>query len=570
MTLNKIFQVCGLCIALAPSAWAQTVPSSAADAASQQLRQEQDRLRFEQERARQQQRPSGVDLKVPEPGASRAREAGPCINIRAVEIAGADEMYPDERASLVAQYQGGCISASDIQALMGAVTKHYVERGFITTRAYLPEQDLRSGVLRLLVQEGRIEKIQVRGDDAGRINLAWALSAREGDLLNIRDLEQAVDQINSARGNKVKLDLVPGSKPGQTMVVFNNQASNPLGIQFSLDNQGAALTGRESASAILTAGGLLGANETISLAIRRTVPHTTEKSADSVGISYSLPVGYSTVGVNFSESNFSAGIMVPNRASPIILRGASSTMGLSLDRMLARDQSSLHKAVLSLSSVNSKNYADDVLLQVNSRRSNTLAAGTSSTLVVADGLLTVSPQLVLGLNDQSNLPVGLNTQSDGVQAQFTKYTLDASYSKGFRVGQHDMAWGSLFKGQHSAERLLSSQQILIGGLPSVRGYVSNILTGDSGYYWRNDVSLKQQLQLGTALFNTRVYAGYDIGHVSSHDPQAAQGRLSGVVLGTAAQFPNAELDLSWTRADKLPAGMSRESSQVWLRLTLRN
>lgn len=570
MTLKKILHVWGFAATFIPSAWAQTVPASAADAASQQLRQEQDRLRFEQERVRQQQRPSGVDLKALEPGASIAQETGTCSNIRSVEIVGADEMYPDERAKLIARYQGRCISASDIQALMGEVTKHYVERGFITTRAYLPEQDLRSGALRLLVQEGRIETIHVRGDDAGRINLAWALSARGGDLLNIRDLEQAVDQINSSRGNKVRLDLVPGSKPGQTVVVFNNEASNPLGLQISFDNQGAELTGRDSVNAMFTAGGLLGANETISLAIRRTAPHTSERSADSVGISYSLPVGYSTVGVNFSESNFSAGIMIPNRANPIILSGTSSTMGLSLDRTLARDQRTLHKAVLSLSSINSKNYADNVLLQVNSRRSNTLAAGTSSTFIVADGLLTVSPQLVLGLNDQSNLPVGLNTRSDGVQAEFTKYTLDASYNKAFRVGSQEMAWGSVFKGQHSADRLLASQQILIGGLPSVRGYVSNILTGDSGYYWRNDLSLKQQLQLGPTVVNTRVYAGYDIGHVSSRDPQAAQGSLSGVVLGAAAQFPHADLDISWTRADKLPSGMSRESSQLWVRLTVRN
>lgn len=572
MIKKTVPHACALLVAWSSTAViAQSVPSAAAvDAAAQQLRQEQERLRYEQERTRKPEQPSGIDLKALQPPVPKVESVGPCSQVAAVQIDGADEMYADERADLATHYAGRCLSAGDIQALMADVTKHYIDRGFITTRVYLPEQDLRSGQLRVLVQEGRIEKLEVRGDEAQRINLAWALPAHEGDLLNIRDLEQAVDQLNSARGNKVKLDLLPGSKPGQTVVVFNNTASNPLGFQLSLDNQGSASTGRDSATATLITGGVLGANETMSLTLRRTSPHTTEKGADSVGFSYSLPVGYSTLGFNASQSNYSMGVAIQNRSTPMIMKGQSTTLGVALERMLARDQNDLHKAVLSISSVDSKNYADDVLMQVNSRRSNTLAAGTSSTMKVADGLLTLNPMVAMGMNDQSNLPAGLNTQSAGVQAEFTKYTLDANFSKGFRLAQEEMAWGSTFKGQYSPDRLLTTQQILIGGLPSVRGYVNNILTGDSGFYWRNDLSLKRQLQWGETLINSRLYAGYDYGRVSSHDPQATQGRLSGFVLGAAAQLPNADLDISWTRADQLPATMVRESGQTWLRLTIRN
>jgi hemolysin activation/secretion protein len=549
---------------------ADPVPSAAAAAAEQQLHQEQERLRYEQERAHPPILPSGMDLEpqhAPAPGAA-ASGSGPCADIKAVELVGADQIDEDDRAELIQRFAGRCLAAVDIQQLLAEVTQYYMAHGFITTRAYLPEQDLRSGKLRILVQEGTIERIEVRGDPRHRINTDLALPQRAGELLNIRDLEQAIDQINSAHGHIVKLDVLPGDKPGETVVVINDQPGNPVGIQLAADNQGTASTGRDSVNLNLVEGGLLGANETIGITARRTVPHNPDQSTDSLGLLFSVPVGYSTVGANFSESNYSLGVHIPGSTLPHYVSGRAVTMGLTYDRMLARDQNSTHKAVFELSSVNSRNYEDSMLLQVNSRRTNTLSAGLSSSMLTFGGVLTVTPRVVFGLNDQSNLPAGLNTLSAGTQAEFTKYTLDAAFSKDFKWGGQDLNWVSLFKGQYSPDSLFSAQQIIIGGLPSIRGYVSDALSGDTGFYWRNDVGAKIPLHIGASVINTRIYAGYDYGHVSSHDPQLVQGALSGVVLGWQAEWEDNRLDLSWARAVQMPTGMSRETGQLNARLVV--
>lgn len=571
MNMNRIPLACALLIATASSAWAQTVPLSA----EQSLRQEQERLRYEQERAKQPQLPSGVDLKAIQPAAPESATKGPCSNIKTVQLVGANEMYADEQGELVAPFSGQCLNAADIQRLMGEVTRHYIDRGFITTRAYLPEQDLRSGELRILVQEGRIEKIEVKGDEAGRINAAWALPAQEGDLLNIRDLEQAVDQINSAQGNKVTMDLVPGSKPGQTVVVFTNKASSPVGLQVSVDNTGSSSTGKNSVNATVVTGGLLGANETIGLTMRRTVPHSREKSADSVSLAVSLPLGYSTVGFNHAQSNYSTGFLVdyPSGAVQSYARGSSVTSGITFDRILARDQSSLHKAIFGLSTANSKNYFEQPqnnisqFLSSSSRRSTTVSAGINSVWLLPDALFTITPQLVMGVDDKSYLTG--NTQSQREQPEFTKFTFDAYLQKGFKLGQHDMAWGSAFKAQYSPNRLLSMHQMIIGGQPSVRAYSDTSISGDSGYFWRNDISLKKTFDVAGESVKTRFYAGYDFGRVSSRSPGAIDGSLSGVVVGAAAQWNKFDLDISWTRSGSLPNGMERESGRTLLRLNIR-
>lgn len=572
MTMKRIPFACALLTAALTSAWAQNVPLTA----DQQLRQEQERLRYEQERAKQKQVPSGVDLNTIKPVTPTNVAKGPCSDIKTVQMSGADELYPDEREALTAAFTGRCLAASDIQQLMGEVTKLYVEHGFITTRAYLPEQDLRSGTLRVLVQEGRIEKIEVRGDDAGRINAGLALPVREGDLLNIRDLEQAVDQINSVRGNKVKLDLVPGSKPGQTIVVFNNTASSPIGVLVSADNSGWKSTGRNAVSASLTAGGLLGLNETIGLTACRTVPHTPEKSADSASAYFRLPLGYSTVGLNYAESNYSTGFMVQYGSGPVqsYVKGKSVTSGVTYDRILSRDQNTLHKAIFELSTMNSKNYFEQPqnsvseFLTANSRRSTTLSAGTTSTWLLPDAMLTVTPQVVIGVDDKSYLAG--NTQSSREQPEFSKYTLDVAYNKGFQLGQHEMVWGSVFKGQYSRDSLLSMHQLLIGGQPSVRGFADTTLSGDTGYFWRNDISLKKQFDVAGSSVNTRFYAGYDFGHVSSRNAEAIEGTMSGMVLGVAAKVGQFDVDLSWIHPVSVPTGMTRESGRVLLSLSFRN
>jgi len=166
------------------------------------------------------------------------------------------------------------------------------------------------------------------------------------------------------------------------------------------------------------------------------------------------------------------------------------------------------------------------------------------------------------------LPAGVNADSNGPQAEFTKATLDVSFEKHFDLSTQDWSWNSSFKGQYSADQLLSSQQLLIGGIGSIRGFVTNSLSGDSGYYWRNELGLNHKVSLGDTRFTTKAYIGYDMGSVSNNAASAASGsQMSGVVLGLNAQFKAASIELSRTRADKTPLGMAPEEAQTWLRIS---
>ena len=544
----------------APAVLAQTT-TEVQEAARQgeiRLRDERERLRVEQERNLRKTVPSGINLKQVLPRVDASQAKGVCHDISSISIKGAEMMDLDDRQSVANDFVGRCLGAPDIEKLMGKLTQHYIERGFVTTRAYLPGQDLTAKKLELLVVEGRIERLVVDGDVDGRVNLDTTLSAQVGDLLNIRDLEQAVDQINSVSANKVKLDIQPGSAPGKSVVVFRNQAASPVGLQVSMDNQGSESTGRDSASTTLTLGGVLGLNENLSFTYRSSVPSSERASSQSISAGLSLPMGYSTYGLNVSESKFSTGI--PGK--DWISSGKSTTVGLTGERVLSRDQDGIHSVIYSLTSVDSKNYVNGSLVSVSSHRASTMSMGGKSTLNALGGTLSLKSELVLGLNDQS-----MAVSSSEAQPEFTKVTADINFSKRFELEANEFSWTSGFRAQYSPELLLTTQQISIGGLSSVRGFTQESISGDSGYYWRNELALHKQFSTGDSVVKTKFYAGYDMGSVNSNSDAGASGFLSGIVLGVNTQYKTASVDLSWTNAGKLNAGMTREAAQTWLRVS---
>lgn len=542
-------------------AWAQLSPAEA----ERLLRIEQDRLRSEQERGAPSRAPSGVDLKTLVPQLEPVTTKGICHEIRNVELRGADLLDEQDKQGLLAPFAGKCFDSGRIQALMGAVTQHYIERGFTTTRAYLPAQNLATGQLQILVQEGRIEALKTTGDAASRLNLRWAVPAVAGDLLNIRQLEQAVDQLNAVPGNKVKMDILPGSVPGKSVVMFRNEASMPLSLQLSADNHGTIATGVNSGSANLAVGSLLGLNDTLSVTKRQSSPHTSEASSDSASVGLSIPDGFATYGISMAQSKFSTGMRLLS-GTHLVTYGDSTTYSLTAERTVFRDQNSRYSAVAVLSQVEggTRTVNDDgEAVMITSRLARSMGAGLKMTELIGGGSLYLRPELVFGL-----VPTP-NTVSDGPQGEFSKLTFDMNYEKRFDGKGQQWGWSSNFKGQYSRDQLLSSQQILLGSMSSVRGFVKNAMSGDSGYYWRNELAWHTQKQIAGVSTKNKLFAGLDFGRISNNnpDPLLPRGNMSGYVLGVTSQIQKMTVDLFWTKAASLPSTMKLEGPQTWVRIS---
>ena len=187
--------LCG--VVLAPAALAQSVPGQVNRDAErlQEIERERQRAREEQFRQSQSAPPQATQIA---PEAEIAADAGGCAAVRSVQIKGMTRYAQSVFAADLAKLSGDCVSIADINAALRTITNRYIKDGYVTSRAVIGPQDLKRGVLEILVIEGQLEGVSSEGVGTKRKyrkgELAAAFPNIKGRQLNLRDLEQGVDQ----------------------------------------------------------------------------------------------------------------------------------------------------------------------------------------------------------------------------------------------------------------------------------------------------------------------------------------------------------------------------------------
>lgn len=557
-------------LSLAGQLHAQT-PADRNEAARQSeiiQRQAQEQLQRDLDAARGAEKaPSGLDTRDFLPKADAPAPGGPCRNIQALVISGAPHLSAASREQVTREFSGRCIGVAEIEKILAEITKDYVERGFITTRAYLPPQDMSTGTLRIQVMEGTIQQIIINDGGTGSIQPFNAFPARTGELLNLRDLEQGIDQVNRLSSNSAQLDIKPGDEAGASTVVINNQPAAPFHASLSFDNQGSESTGKDQAGLTLIADRLLGFNELMVLTHRQSVPNDLQrKSSVSDSFSIVIPFGYSTLTASTSRSTYVTTINAP---SGLQLRsdGVSTSDSLRLERVMYRDQRSRVSLSGSLTQKDSKNYLEGEYLVVSSRRLSVFDLGISASTNLLGGVISLDAGLSKGLTRGAALIDPDNLPDYAPRAQFEKRTYGGSYFRPFSLFDTALTFSSQLTGQDSRHTLYGSEQISIGGIYSVRGFSRNSLSGDKGYYLRNELSLRPTLDFGGQAIAPRLYVALDTGKVGGKVPGPFEGSLTGMAVGVSVAWKAVSVDLSYARPLSFPSFFSREAPQTWVRMS---
>jgi dienelactone hydrolase len=90
---------------------------------------------------------------------------------------------------------GRCLGAQGINALLKRAQDALITKGLITTRVLAEPQDLKSGVLTLTVVPGRVNAIRFAPDSSSRARAWTAVPMKPGDILNLRDIEQGLENL---------------------------------------------------------------------------------------------------------------------------------------------------------------------------------------------------------------------------------------------------------------------------------------------------------------------------------------------------------------------------------------
>ncbi|MCJ2164790.1 ShlB/FhaC/HecB family hemolysin secretion/activation protein [Pseudodesulfovibrio sp. S3] len=560
-----------MCIALFAPSLCCGAPIDDAIRQQQQIQQQQEQRRQELERQHLEgleKPPSGEDLRLPE--VPQAAPGATCFQAKSIELKGVTLLSRSEVDSITKKYLGKCLTLNDVNNLVRDVTNAYIDKGYVTTRAVIPQQDLSAGHLVILVVEGKVEGIEFKDGQGAVRELRGAFPGIAGEYLNLRDIEQGLDQMNRLPSNNAKMELVPGDEPGTSRIVVENEPSRSWRLSAGLDNSGQDSTGRNQY--ILTFGkdNLLEMNDLLDLHINGDAEAWTngehQKSGTINGF-YSIPLGYWTFSTSLSRYDYRT--TIKSGASEYSSAGNTTTTSLSVDRVLRRDANSKTSLGLSYTHRDTQNYFSGVKL-----------AATSQVLAVAGASLNHSHRLFGGLvSGQVGISHGLpilgaerdrNPAPDTPRAQFSKVIFGGSYYRPFTIEKTNFTWSTRFSGQWSEHTLYSAERISIGSRYTVRGFHEDSLSGDTGVYIRNELAMDMTGISGTAslmakmLGKAQLYAGYDAGIIKSDDKELEErGSLQGAVLGVRTSGGNIVMDMAIAKPLDAPASMINDDLEFY-------
>ncbi|QEY58324.1 ShlB/FhaC/HecB family hemolysin secretion/activation protein [Pseudomonas sp. C27(2019)] len=495
-----------------------------------------------------------------------ADDSSACLQVDSIELNGADVLSQRQRTRLLQPFVEQCLTANDLNRLLNDITNAYLKRGYVTTRAYLPPQDLQDGVLQIQVIEGRLESIN-GGDLSSALEISMSSPAKVGERLNLRELEQLIDQLSRLPSRQVSLELAPGDEVGGSNVVLQGQKLKPWRVALNRHNDGQRSTGEQQWGLSFVWDSPLGLADQLSVRGSGDTVSDKYKHSATHGLSYSLPYGWWTFNYVYNHSYYRT--KTHAQGFSFVLDGVSTTHALSAERVVHRDALSKTAFSVGLNHLRSRNYLDNQRLDVSSQRLTEQQISFSHGRRIGSAFINVDLGYQRGIGALDAQRAGRPQGWEPV-ARYNKYTLTASYLHPFQLFGERFSFDSVFSAQRSEDVLFSPQRFSLGGLYSIRGFKEQTVTGDSGFYLRNQLRWTRPVTLEWLRPVVQEYsltAAYDMGAIRGdtyNDEQS--GRLASHAFELSARGQHLAASITAAQTLSRPNAIKRKERPIYFRV----
>lgn len=452
---------------------------------------------------------------------NRGPNDAPCFAVDTIRVeGGSDLINPVTLSDIVKPFVLPCQSNESVGGLLKALNSLLADKGFATTQAWLPEQDIAaSRALVLRIVPGRIDTVlykeerqTYRGffprmaglsanvakstsmsefvqradtwlegidDDLERLTLlppsariAMTGTIATDDILHVDRLQDTLDGLNRVPSNKAKAELVPGKRPATSDVQITNRINDAFRLFGGYDTE--SIEGVDKLRFGITAekDNLIGINDMWGLTLKSGV-ETNELSGD-----FAVPVGRATVRFkgDWSENMIDLGPL-----SELFM--TTWTVSAGADWIVHSSRSERVVADFTIAHREQNRYINGV--DLTDQRVSPLQAGVSYSRFFEHGTVSGRIGASQGLSIFNAREDADDIDASTPHSQFTK--LDASLS-GSYVFPGRASFSSSLSSQWSATALYSDDQMTIGSRGSVRGFSNGSFKADRGAVWRNEVA----------------------------------------------------------------------------------
>ncbi|MEP0852454.1 MULTISPECIES: ShlB/FhaC/HecB family hemolysin secretion/activation protein [Cyanophyceae] len=453
------------------------------------------------------------------------------LQVNKIQVIGSTIFDQDELNAITQKFEGRVVTLEELRNVADAITQLYLNQGYITSRAILVDQAVTDGVVQIRVIEGTLEEIRVEG--TRRLNPNYIRSRVRlgaGRPLNTGKLE---DQLRLLRIDplfkNIEASLRAGSGVGQSILVVRVTEANPLEASLGVDNYSPPSVGSERLGVNLRYRNVTGLGDEIA----GSYYHTTTSGADIFDFSYRIPLNAMNGTLQLRAA--------PNRNKVtqrpfdvFDIRGETEVYEISYRQPLIR--SPREEFALSLGFT----YQDGQTFTFAGPTPFGFGPdenGVSRTSVVKFGqdYLRRDVRGAWALRSLFSLGTGLfdaTVNEDPVpDGRFLSWLgqiqrVQVLNNDNFLILQADV--------QLSTSGLLPSQQFVIGGGQSLRGYRQNVRAADNGVRFSiEDRITVQRDEAGAAIMQVAPFI--DLGWVWNVDdnpnPLPDERFLAGVGLG---------------------------------------
>ncbi|WP_322071667.1 ShlB/FhaC/HecB family hemolysin secretion/activation protein [Paraburkholderia bannensis] len=433
-------------------------------------------------------------------------------------------------------YKGQCVGKSSIDTLTKGLQQAILSRGYVTTRVLVPQQDLTTGTLSFALVPGLVRQVRLADPSMwGTWKNAFPVSS--GDVLNMRDLEQGLEQMKRVASQNVDMKIEPTENPGESDIVVSVRRTKPWTFVASVDNSGTSSTGKWQGNISIGIDNPLGLNDVFTVGANQDLSFG-NRSLGSHGFngSYSIPFGYWTATLSGNTNTYYQSIAGVNQT--FVSSGNSQTAALRIARLLSRGQNDVFGGYVQLSKRFGDSFIDDTTIPTQARNNTFLELGATDRHYFGAAQFDGSLAYRQGIGGLGATP---DPYIDGPTYRFHMAVLDANLSVPFAVASQTFRYVTTFHGQFTNDTLFYIDDLTIGSRYTVRGFDGEtMLAAERGFYWRNEMQWPV-FQTGQTL-----YAGIDYGRVFGPNTAALAGtQLAGAVIGIRGGVPTKYVGVSY-------------------------
>ncbi|MDP8099221.1 ShlB/FhaC/HecB family hemolysin secretion/activation protein [Pasteurella atlantica] len=437
-----------------------------------------------------------------------------------------------------------CLSLNDIRMLNTTIQNNIITKGWITSRLFIPNQSLTDRTLEFSLMQGLLNNIVIDKNNiektyANRANLFTAFPNDKNKPLNLRDLEQGLDNLRRLQTVKAEINIIPSTQQNMSDVkVLWQQQKYPIRVNFSFDDSGSKSTGKYLGTISIVWDNPLHLNDILSVSYTHNLT-SGKKATDpngkvdkgktsSYSIGYSVPFGYWLVDMGINHYFYDQAVIGVNRNYHYT--GTSNQAHLNLSKVIYRDNQ--HKITAQLGGwfKENKSYIDDVEIDVQHHRTAGWQANISSHSYFKLGTLISSLTYKRGTRAFNAITAPEELFNEGT-AKSKIWIANIDWQMPFKVGHQQFSWHSQLQGQFNQTALTIQDNFSIGSRYNVRGFTGEqTLSAEQGWYLRNDIVWQYN-------DNHRVYLGLDVGKVfGDKNKNLVSDTLSGMTLGFNGQY----------------------------------